>query len=70
MPIFEYKCKKCGKIFEEIVLSSNEDINCPECKTSDVKKLISAGAVRPDGIPKGSGGFQPPPPSCGGAGAG
>jgi hypothetical protein len=33
-----------------------------------VEKLMSAGAVRPHGIPTGSGGFQPPPckPSAGG----
>jgi hypothetical protein len=26
--------------------------------------LISAGAVRPHGIPRGAGGFTPPPSSC------
>ena len=40
MPIFEFTCKDCNKIFEEIVLGS-EDIECPECKSKNVSRLIS-----------------------------
>jgi len=43
MPIYEYTCKKCGKEFERVVLSGNEKgITCPECKSKDVKKNMSA----------------------------
>jgi putative FmdB family regulatory protein len=43
MPIYEYTCKQCGKEFERVVLSGNEKgITCPECKSKDVKKNMSA----------------------------
>lgn len=43
MPIFEYKCKKCNKIFEKLILSSSSDdvITCPECGSKDLIKLFS-----------------------------
>ncbi|MCD6130760.1 MAG: zinc ribbon domain-containing protein [Candidatus Hydrothermae bacterium] len=32
MPIYEYKCKKCGKIWEILVLPHEEQpCICPEC---------------------------------------
>ena len=45
MPIFEFKCKNCGHIFEEFVFSSNPDagsIICPECSNKNTDKLMSA----------------------------
>jgi putative FmdB family regulatory protein len=45
MPIHEFACKKCKKEFEELVLSSRETIHCPKCKSSQVKKLMSAAAI-------------------------
>jgi len=49
MPIFEYKCKKCNKIFEEFILSSNStnEIKCPECGNKDVVKLFSNFSSNP-----------------------
>jgi putative FmdB family regulatory protein len=41
MPIFEYRCNKCGKEFEELVSSADSDAECPECCSPDVEKLIS-----------------------------
>lgn len=69
MPIYEYKCKGCGKEFEAIVFSSDETCPCcPDCDCQDVDKLMSSGAIRANGIPTGSGGFNPPAcrPSGGG----
>ena len=31
MPLFEYKCKNCGKIFEELVKSCEDKVCCPHC---------------------------------------
>ena len=42
MPIFEYKCLECDNKFEELVLRSDSAVNCPQCKSSDVTKLVSA----------------------------
>jgi len=61
MPIFEYYCHKCQSNFETLVLSGErEPPGCPRCGSREVEKLISAGAVRPHGIPSGAGGFKPP----------
>ena len=61
MPIFEYSCHKCQCDFEALVLpGETEDPQCPRCCGREVTKRISAGAVRPHGIPKGSGGFKGP----------
>ncbi len=40
MPLFEYTCPKCGKIFEELVFG-NEDVSCPACHAAKAEKLIS-----------------------------
>ena len=63
MPIYEYQCDACGHCFEEIVFSSRAPKpKCPKCGCAGVQKLMSAGCVRAQGIPTGSGGFKTP--SC------
>jgi putative FmdB family regulatory protein len=43
MPIYEYKCEKCGNSFEKLVFGSDkEPVSCPECKAKDVKRLLSS----------------------------
>ncbi len=44
MPIYEYKCQACGKVFEKLILSGGkeEDVRCPECSCDNLKKLVSA----------------------------
>lgn len=42
MPIYEYRCADCSKIFEKIVWNSkDEEICCPECKGGKVVRLLS-----------------------------
>ncbi len=61
MPIYEFFCEKCDHRFEELVLlSDKKKPACPKCGNKKVKKLMSAGSVRPHGIPTGSGGFKAP----------
>ncbi len=45
MPIYEYKCKKCGHGFEELVLSKEASITCPSCKSGRVEKGLSTFGV-------------------------
>ena len=46
MPLYEYKCKKCGHRFERIQTFSAPDAKeCPVCQ-GEVERLISAPAVQ------------------------
>lgn len=65
MPIHEYECPSCCHVFEQLQLSASDPVpECPKCGCAHPTKLISAGAVRAHGIPKGTGGFTPPARSC------
>ncbi|MEA3506218.1 MAG: zinc ribbon domain-containing protein [Elusimicrobiota bacterium] len=47
MPIFNYKCNKCGSSFEEFegVIIKEEELKCPECSNMDVEKALSTFSV-------------------------
>jgi putative FmdB family regulatory protein len=54
MPIYEFKCKQCGKDFEFLCVRSDEGAECPACGAKDVERLMStfscAGAGSPAGL--------------------
>jgi len=58
MPIYEYKCKDCGKITEffQKGLSQEEAVMCPDCGSSNLTRLFSVpGMVRMgSSVPKGT----------------
>lgn len=42
MPVYEYKCKTCGKEFSIFFTSYDTgEVKCPFCGGKDVKKCIS-----------------------------
>ncbi len=41
MPLFEYRCKKCGEKFEKLVMNKSEKIVCGKCGSGDLDKLFS-----------------------------
>jgi len=41
MPIYEYKCKKCEKQFAKLVFNQDTKIECPECESDEVDKMMS-----------------------------
>lgn len=46
MPIYEYECKKCEKVFEVQQRMSEDALSqCPECE-GEVKKLISSNSFQ------------------------
>lgn len=46
MPIYEYKCNRCGETSEILLKSMNSRVVCPQCDSGDLTKLISVpGAV-------------------------
>ncbi len=42
MPLFDFECKDCGKIFEELVFDDNEFPPCQECGGSETMRRVSA----------------------------
>ena len=63
MPIFEYKCEKCGEVFEELVSGDhNKEIPCPICGWNKTEKQMSVIG----GIAMGKS-SSAPVPSCGGS---
>lgn len=44
MPIFDFRCKKCGRTFEVLVRGS-VTLACPECESEEVEKLVSRPAA-------------------------
>ena len=48
MPMYDYKCRSCSELFEELVFSSSisdEEITCPNCGKNKAVKQLSAPAV-------------------------
>jgi putative FmdB family regulatory protein len=37
MPIYNYKCNKCGYIFEEFASRMSEEIHCPKCEQTAIR---------------------------------
>ena len=55
MPIYEYRCESCEHRLEKLQKMSEGDlVDCPECKTPSLKRLVSAAAFRL----KGSGWYE------------
>jgi putative FmdB family regulatory protein len=45
MPIYEYKCRACGRQFEELVRDAVTP-PCPSCRSSEVERTISLFAAK------------------------
>jgi putative FmdB family regulatory protein len=46
MPIYEYCCKDCDHIFEQLVFQNDQTpIHCPRCQGTHVTRLMSASSV-------------------------
>lgn len=48
MPIYEYRCRSCGRDFEELARSMEnpQDLACPHCGGADVERQLSVFAAR------------------------
>jgi putative FmdB family regulatory protein len=44
MPLFDYRCKKCGHQFEALVMGSTSP-SCPSCQGKKLEKQLSVFAV-------------------------
>ncbi len=42
MPIYEYKCRSCGALFEKLIRNNNDIPSaCVECGATEIKKQFS-----------------------------
>ncbi len=43
MPLYEYRCKACGEVFEKMVRWSEADRSpaCPNCQSQETQKKVS-----------------------------
>lgn len=43
MPIYEFKCSKCGEFFELLKMSSRDEeaIKCPKCGSDEFERVLS-----------------------------
>ncbi|MCP4689468.1 MAG: zinc ribbon domain-containing protein [Desulfobacterales bacterium] len=45
MPIYEYQCKACGHNFEKLMFKGDKEaVECANCSSKRVEKLMSAGS--------------------------
>lgn len=46
MPLYEYRCEACGHRFEVLqrMGASSQGVSCPQCGSSEVKRLVSTFA--------------------------
>ncbi len=44
MPSYDYRCEKCGNVFEVFQrISAEPKATCPSCQSVETKRLISGG---------------------------
>jgi putative FmdB family regulatory protein len=67
MPIYEYRCLNCSKIFEKIVWNAGQEtVECPYCQSANNLRILSAFAKGGGGSAKG----LPSASTCGPSGGG
>lgn len=46
MPLYEYRCNACGKVFEKMARWSEADHSplCPSCQSQDTRRKVSVFA--------------------------
>ena len=62
MPLFEYRCKSCGRDFEALVTPSRPAA-CPSCGSTSLEKRLSVFAPPTSSSPSTK--TVTPTPSCG-----
>jgi putative FmdB family regulatory protein len=43
MPIYEYQCEECGRIFEKFQIARHNTVRppCPQCQRTETRQLLS-----------------------------
>ncbi len=58
MPIYEYRCEECGRLFEQLRRfgDADKDLKCPRCESDKIEHLLSAFSTGGCCTGSGSGG--------------
>jgi putative FmdB family regulatory protein len=58
MPMYEYRCRRCGAKYEQLrrIAEADRDLKCPYCQAEEVERLLSAFSTGGGCAP--SGGFS------------
>ncbi|MBW1675722.1 MAG: zinc ribbon domain-containing protein [Deltaproteobacteria bacterium] len=55
MPLYEFRCPKCGHEFEQIVFSSDKGlVKCPKCAAPKPERLLSIFSSSTTGMRAGA----------------
>jgi len=67
MPIYEYKCCKCGYVFEQLSMRKTDEeiVKCPSCGETETEKVLSMFSSGKVGLFSNAGSS---PSSCGSRG--
>ncbi len=50
MPIYEFRCRKCGNVFEQIVFTTDyQDVKCPKCGDGPPDRMLSTFSAKSSG---------------------
>jgi len=47
MPLYEYRCRTCGKSFEMLqrMADADRELECPDCRSAEIERLLSTFAT-------------------------
>jgi putative FmdB family regulatory protein len=68
MPIYEYKCKKCGAHYEALVMGSEDAVECDKCGSKEKERLMSCFSSGNRGLSSLASNAAASSPGCGGSG--
>ena len=38
MALLKFRCKECGKVFDELVSNAATQVRCPQCQSAEVER--------------------------------
>jgi len=51
MPIYDFKCRECGRISELLLRDISKKVHCPGCGSENMERLVSASYMVKTDVP-------------------